>query len=108
MGRYLAGGAAVWAAVYCSGYVAVIHNQDDGSVAWWYLGLVLVAAAALCAHAIGLAHRSAAIVGLVLLVCAAVLAALSVGVFLLPAVAAAGFAVARGGPAPAPAGEETP
>jgi hypothetical protein len=106
MGRYLAGGAAVWAAVYCSGYVAVIHNQDDGSVAWWYL--VLVAAAALCAYAAGLAHRSAAIVGLVLLVCAALLAALSIGVFLLPAVAAAGFAVALAGPASAPAGEATP
>jgi hypothetical protein len=108
MGRYLAGGAALWAVVYSGGYVAVIHNQDDGSVAWWYLGLVLVAAAALLAFAAGLANRSAAIIGLVLLVCAALLALLSIGVFLLPAVAAAGVAVALAGPASAPAREATP
>jgi hypothetical protein len=101
MSRYLAAGAALWAAAYSGGYVAVIHNQGDGSVAWWYLGLVLFGAAALFAHAAGVASRTASIVGFVVLFCSALLGAVTIGVFLLPAVAAAGFAMARSGPASA-------
>jgi len=101
--RYLAAGAAVWATAYCCGYVAVIHAQGDGPVAWWYLGLVLFAAAALSAFALGAVHRVAAIVGFVVLVGAALLGLLSIGVFLLPAVVAAGAAMAGDRPAPAPA-----
>ena len=101
--RYLAAGAALWAAAYSGGYAAVIHDQGDGSVAWWYLGLVLLAAAVLAAYAVGLAGRTALLVGFVVLVCAAVLALLSIGVFLLPAVAVAGIAMAGARPASAPA-----
>jgi hypothetical protein len=72
----------------------VIRAQGDSAVAWWYLGLVLLAAAALCAYATGVVTKPAAIVGLVILVCSALLGLMSIGVFLLPAVVAAALAVA--------------
>ena len=101
--RWLAAGAALWAIAYCLGYLAVIHSQGDGSVAWWYVGVVLFAAAALSADAAGLLHRAASIVGFVVLLGAALLGLLTIGVFLIPAVIAAGAAMAGDRPAPAPA-----
>jgi hypothetical protein len=101
--RYLAAGAALWSAAYCCGYVAVIHAQGDGPVAWWYLGLVLFAAAALSAYALGAVHKVAPVVGFVILVGATLLGLLTIGVFLLPAVVAAGAAMSGDRPAAAPA-----
>jgi hypothetical protein len=92
--RYLAAGAALWAAAYCFCYVAVIHSQGpDSSVAWWYVGIVLVAAAALSAGAAGVAHTVALTAGFALLVGATLLGLLSIGILLLPAVVAAGVAM---------------
>ena len=100
--RYLAAGAALWAAAYACGYVALINDQGDTSVAWWYLGLVLLAAVALSASAVGIERRTTAITGFVMLVIAALLASMSIGVFLFPGVLAAGFALSRDPRAQAP------
>ena len=100
--RYLAAGAALWAAAYACGYVAVIRDQGDAPVAWWYVGLVLLAAVALSASAAGIERRATAITGFVMLVIAALLGALSIGIFMLPGALAAGFAVSRDQRAQAP------
>ncbi len=93
MSRYLAAGAAIWAAVYACGCVALVHQQGDSSAASWYVVLVLGGAAAMLASVAGDWGRLALIVGLVLLVFAALTAASSIGLFLLPAVGAAGVAI---------------
>jgi hypothetical protein len=97
--RYLAGAAAVWAVGYAAVYVAVIRSQDDGSVAWWYFGLVLVTAVALATYAAGRA-RAALVTGLALGAIAALLGLLSIGILLVPAVAAAAAALATARRAP--------
>ena len=97
--RYLAAGAAIWAAVYGCGYTALIYQQVDSSVAWWYVALVAGGVAALVASAAGNLSRSAVILGAVLLASAALLAAASIGMFLLPAVVGAGVAIAGDRPA---------
>jgi hypothetical protein len=91
--RYLAGAAAVWAVGYAAVYVAVIRSQDDGSVAWWYLGLVLVTAVTLATYAAGRASRAVLVTGLALGGIAALLGLLSIGILLVPAVAAAAAAL---------------
>lgn len=101
--RILAAGAALWALAYVGGYLAVINEQGEESPVWWYVGLVLLGAAAMSARAAGVGNKSASIAGLVLLGCAALLGLLSIGIFLLPAVVAAGIATAGHGRSRAPA-----
>ena len=103
--RVLAMGASLWAAAFAVAYVAIMRGQDDDP-AWWYAALVLVASVALAAAALGVARRSAAVAGLVLLTACAILGLLSIGVFLLPAVVTAAVAVARL-PGPAEAATRT-
>lgn len=89
--RLVSASAALWTVGFGVGYVVLIRGQDS-PVAWWYLVVLAGAVVALAAHAAG-RPRSFAVVAVVILALAALVAILSIGVFLLPAVAAAVVAV---------------
>ena len=92
--RYLAGVAAGWAFAYTCGYVALIHRQEDSTVAWWYVALIAGGVVALGGAAAGRWGRRGLVLGLAVLVVATLLGAMTIGVFLIPAVLAAVVAVA--------------
>lgn len=92
--RYLAGVAAGWALVYTCGYVALIHRQEDSTVVWWYVALIAGGAVALSGVAVGRWGRQGLVLGLAVLVVGTLLGAMTIGVFLIPAVLAAVVAIA--------------
>jgi hypothetical protein len=92
--RYLAGMAAVWAFAYACGYVALIHRQEASTVAWWYLALIAIGVVALGGVGAGRWGRRGLVLGLVVLVVATLLGAMTIGVFLIPAVLTAVVAIA--------------
>jgi hypothetical protein len=103
--RYLMLGAAVWAAGYTGIYLAVIHGQGN-SPAWWYVALLAAGTGSLVLAGAGRRPRPLLIVGVVCLGLAALAGVLSIGLLLVPGVAAAAVAAARpswrphaGGPA---------
>jgi hypothetical protein len=87
--RYLAGGAAIWALAYTYGYVALIHGQEAPAVAWWYVAVMAGGVITLGGVAAGRWGRSGLALGLGVLVVAMLLGAMTIGMFLIPAVAAA-------------------
>jgi hypothetical protein len=91
--RYLAGGAAVWAFAYTCGYVALIHDEDS-TIAWWYVALVAGGVVALGGVAAGRWGRSGLVLGLAVLVVASLLGAMTIAMFLIPAVVTAVVAIA--------------
>lgn len=91
--RYLAVGAAVWAAGYGGLYAAVLRSQGS-SPAWPYIGLLAAGAALVALSAHGRWPRPMLISGAVTLALAALAALPSIGLFLVPAVAAATIAAA--------------
>jgi hypothetical protein len=92
--RYLAIGAAVWAAGYAGLYVVVISNQGN-SPAWWYLALLAAGAGSLAVAAIRRWPRPTLIFGAACMALAALVGVLSIGMLLVPAVVAAVVAAAR-------------
>lgn len=102
--RYLATGAALWAAGYLVAYVVVVRGQGD-SPAWWYVAVVAVGALLLTPAIAGRPGVPARVAAVALLAVAALLGLLSIGVLLLPAVAAAAGVLVAGRPLPpAPTG----
>jgi hypothetical protein len=97
--RYLAIGAAVWAAGYTGIYAAVITGQGN-SPAWWYLALLAAGAGSLAVAATRRWPRPALIFGAACLALAALAGVLSIGMVLVPAVVAA--TVAATGTCPRP------
>ena len=91
--RYLAIGAAVWAAGYAGVYVIVVIKQGN-SPAWWYLALPAAGTGALAVAATRRWPRPALIFGAACLALAAVAGVLSIGMLLVPAVVAAAVAAA--------------
>jgi hypothetical protein len=91
--RYLAGGAALWAFVYTCGYVALIHGEDY-TIAWWYVALIAGGVVALGGVAAGRSGRSGLVLGLAVLVVASLLGAMTIAMFLVPAVVTAVVAIA--------------
>jgi hypothetical protein len=87
--RILAIAAAAWTAGYAVMYLLLIRSQDEGSPAWWYVVLLLGATVALLAAGRGRRSRPMAAVGASVLAVATVLAAASIGLFLVPALVAA-------------------
>ena len=87
--RYLAGVAAGWAFAYTCGYVALIHRQEESTVAWWFVALIAGGVVALGGVAAGRLGRQGLVLGLAVLVVATLLGAMTIGVFLIPAVLAA-------------------
>jgi hypothetical protein len=102
--RYLAIGAAVWAAGYAAVYAAVVTGQGN-SPAWWYLALLVAGAGSLAVAATRRRPRPVLIFGVTCLALAALAGIASIGMFLVPAVVAA--AVAAAGASQRPPTSET-
>ena len=103
--RYLALGAAVWAAGYTGLYIAIIH-ADGNSPAWWYVALLAAGTGSLVLAAAGQRLRPLVILGVACLALAALAGVLTIGLLLVPGVVAAAVAAARPswrGPAGGPA-----
>jgi hypothetical protein len=98
--RVLVAVATAWTAFYLIIYLGLI-SQQGGPIAAWYVGLLIVGAVCLGA---GIRSRLALVAGLVIDVAAALPAALTIGVLLLPAIVAAAIAVVRGKRVAGPAG----
>jgi hypothetical protein len=73
-------------------YLWVIESQD-GAVAWWYLVLIVFAALNFALAALGIWTRAAVMAGLVTSTFALIVALLSLGALLVPAVVAAAIAL---------------
>lgn len=91
--RYLAIGAAVWAAGYAGLYVVVVSKQDN-SPAWWYLALLAAGAGSVAVAVIRRWPRPTLIFGAACIALAALVGVLSIGMLLVPAVVAAAVAAA--------------
>jgi hypothetical protein len=90
--RVLAAAATAWSAVYLVAYLWVIDAQD-GAVAWWYVALMVLATLSFALAALGTWARAALTVGLVTSALAMLVALLSLGALLAPAVVAATIAL---------------
>jgi hypothetical protein len=99
--RWLAGGAAAWLAGFTVFYVVLIHRQGN-TPAWWLIAVLVAAAIPLVLAAAGRPVRPALFAATLLLAGAALLGLLSIGLLLVPAVAAATAATARSGQRPGP------
>ncbi|MGZ4698651.1 MAG: hypothetical protein ACXVGT_14040 [Oryzihumus sp.] len=95
--RYLAAATAVWVTAYLLVYVAVIDQQGDTSVAWWYVALVGVAGLFLVGAAIGRAPMFVLILSVAALAVSMIIALASIGLLLLPAVLGAAAVIGLGG-----------
>jgi hypothetical protein len=94
--RVLAAAAAAWSLGYLAFYLWVIHTQD-GSVAWWYVALLVLAAVSLAAAALGGWTRLVLTVGFATSALAMLVGLLSIGALLAPTVIATAVAlVVRG------------
>jgi len=90
--RVLVAVATAWTAFYLVVYLALV-TQQGGPIAVWYVGLLIAAVVCL---GLGIRSRLALAIGLAIDVAAALPAALTIGLFLVPAIVAAGVAVLRG------------
>ncbi|HET7660785.1 MAG TPA: hypothetical protein VFK66_10400 [Oryzihumus sp.] len=95
--RYLAAATAVWVTAYLLVYVAVVDQQGDAPVAWWYVALLGVAALFLAGAAIGRAPMFVLILSVATLAVAMIIALASIGFLLLPAVLGAAAVIGLGG-----------
>ncbi|MGZ4653520.1 hypothetical protein [Oryzihumus sp.] len=95
--RYLAAATAVWVTAYLLVYVAIIDQQGDTSVAWWYVALVGVAGLFLVGAAIGRAPMFVLILAVAALAVSMIIALASIGLLLLPAVLGAAAVIGLGG-----------
>jgi hypothetical protein len=88
-------------------YLWVIDTQD-GAVAWWYVALMVLATLGFALGARGNGARAALTVGVATSALAMLVALLSLGALLAPAVVAAAIAlvVTRPGANPRPAADE--
>jgi hypothetical protein len=97
--RYLALGAAVWAAGYAGIYIVIVRGQGN-SPAWWYVALLAAGVVSLAVAAALRRPMAPLVLGMACLGLAALAGILSMGLLLVPGVVAA--AVAAGRPAGRP------
>ncbi|HEX8971802.1 hypothetical protein [Oryzihumus sp.] len=95
--RYLAAATAVWVTAYVLVYVAVVDQQGDAPVAWWYVAILGVAAVFLVGAAVGRAPMFVLILTVAALAVASILALASIGLLLLPAVLGTAAVIGLGG-----------
>lgn len=76
------------------GYVALIHRQEESTVAWWYVALIAGGVVALGGVTAGRWGRQGLVLGLAVLVVATLLGAMTIGMFLIPAVLTTVVAIA--------------
>ena len=86
--------ALLWTAGYLVVYLLVVQSQGD-QPARWYVLLLSLAVLALCFAVIGEGHRPLIVAAVVMLAVATLAGLLSIGLLLLPALAAAAFAAVR-------------
>jgi hypothetical protein len=87
--RQLAAATSVLTLAFLGVYAGVVRAQDGPGVAWWYVGVLLVAALLALAAAVSGRTRLPMMVCAVLLCLGALIGLLTVGGLLLPAVATA-------------------
>jgi hypothetical protein len=100
--RIYAFAAAVWAALYLGAYLVIVSSEGNG-VAWWYVALIFAAVALTVAAGIeGATSRAskALLVALIVLGFAALMAVLTIGILLLPAIIATAIAAGAVGREP--------
>ena len=90
-------GTIVWTVGYLVAYLVIVYRQQDSSPAWWYVALMVATAAMLALVAAGQLGRPSLVSATGLLGFATVIALLSIGVLLLPALIAAVMAAAMPG-----------
>ena len=90
--RVLVAVATAWTAFYLVIYLGLIAQQG-GPIAAWYVGVLIAAVVCL---GLGIKSRLALLAGLVIDVAAALPAALTIGVLLVPAIVAAAIALVPG------------
>jgi cytochrome bd-type quinol oxidase subunit 2 len=90
--RVLAAAAGAWTLGYLVFYLWVIQTQD-GTVAWWYVALLVLAAVSLAIAALGAWPRPALTVGFATSALAMLVGLLSIGLLLAPAVVATAVAL---------------
>jgi hypothetical protein len=96
--RYAALGAIIWTIGFLAAYLLIVRGQGN-EPAWWYVAVPAVAALCLIPASAGRPGANTGVstgVGTVLLAGATLLGLLSVGLLLVPAVAAAAVAWASG------------
>lgn len=101
--RLYALAAALWTALYLVAYLFIVR-RDGNRIAWWYAALVFAAVALTAAAATEGATRRAGkalLVALVVLVFSALMAVLTIGPLLLPAIIAVAIAIGAIGREPA-------
>ncbi len=96
MRRWSLVAAALWIVGYLGVYLLVLRGADDGP-AWWYVAFLGIAELALCLAAAGVGGQPLIVGVAVMLVLAMLAGLLSIGLLMLPAVAAVGFALAASG-----------
>ncbi len=97
--RWCAIVAAVWALGYVLVYVFVVRSQGN-DVAWWYVGLVWLASMLASSVVFVRSPRPPLMAALVLYVGCVLVAALTIGLLLLPSVLATALAAVYVGVAP--------
>ena len=90
--RVLADAATASSVIYLVAYLWVIDAQN-GAIAWWSVGLMVLAALSFTVAALGTAARAALTVGLVTSALAMLVAVLSLGALLAPTFVAAAIAL---------------
>jgi hypothetical protein len=95
--QHLLIGTIVWIVGYLAAYLIIMSQQQDSSPAWWYIALMVVVAAMLALVAAGQLGRPSLVTATGLLGFATLIAMLSIGVFLLPALIAAVMAASMPG-----------
>lgn len=101
--RIYAFAAAVWAALYLGAYFVIVSDNGNG-IAWWYVALVFSAVALTVAAGIeGATTRAskALLAALVVFVFGALMAVLTIGLLLVPAIIATAIAAGAVGREPA-------
>ncbi|WP_375424933.1 hypothetical protein [uncultured Friedmanniella sp.] len=93
--RVLATAAALWGVGFLLVYVAVVRGQGS-QPAQWFLALTVLAVLAWAVAAVRQAPRVWLLLGLVLGACCTLAGLLSIGLLLVPALAAAALALALG------------
>jgi hypothetical protein len=98
--RLLLVGAIAWVVGYLATYFVVLHRQEESSPAWWYVALLVVAVTMLGLVIVGMLGRRALVAAAGVLGFAALIALLSIGIVLLPALVGVLLAALASDPTP--------
>lgn len=95
--RYLAAATAVWSTAYLLVYAALVDEQGELPIAWWYVSIIGCAVLFMVGAAVGRAPMFILILAVAALGVGVLVALASIGLFLLPAVVGAAAVIGLGG-----------